>query len=68
MKKVKMTSSVGSRKRGRNYEVTDRYAETLVNNNFAVLVEKKKEEKVETETKELKTKPKTKAKPITKIG
>ena len=62
MKKVKMNADVGIRKKGKIYDVTSRYADILVKDKQATLVEKKeKEEKAKVETKEEKAKTITKA-------
>jgi hypothetical protein len=59
MKKVKMTQSVGTRKKGKVYEMTSRAAAEFVKNNFATEL---KEEKEVVETKEEKAVPETKKK------
>ncbi len=62
MKKVKMKVTVDGRKKGRICEVTDRYADILVEKGKADYADKQeKEEKAEPETKELKAKTITKA-------
>ena len=63
MDKVKMINTVGKRKRGKEYEVSSRYASHLVRDKLATMVSKK-EEKVKPETKEKKPKAKTITKAI----